>query len=719
MKGGSSIRNWWLAVGVLALTALGLGIDGYRRMLEKVEPYPTQSHDISDAIYGGFSLFLFNPPPWTALNWELDVARYLAPIAFFGLGATAIYSVFNERIQRWRMSRWKGHVIVCGLGYKGTEFVERLSEANRKVAVIEADRDNPNIDLCRRRGVPVIIGKAEDLPNLLSAGLAGAKTLLAVCPDDAVNTEIVAVARVDDVARTARSPWFAWLRSSVGNDVGRRRGELQCLAEIADPNLCELLRVPDREGTATSSLDFFNTEETSAHLLLERYPIDDGGAAPHILVAHLDPLGRRLVLQAGRKWHQKRGESTVTLMVTVVDDDADARIRELAREHPALKKVCEFRSCSTAAADIAAMVGGDREADTRPITYAYVTAHDDERGLVTALKLHYTLEPTTTATVVALSRSGGTSSVLESSGSRSLNNVHVFPTLKETCTLSLLQGGSFEPLAKAIHEVWNDEQSAEQKLAWDADGGEDNRESSRAQARGIPALLHKVGCVISPLGDWSELDFKFKDYEIETLAEAEHERWMKEKKDGGWERGHRDNAAKLHPELIPFSQLPDDSKEYNRETARNFPKFIALAGLQVVRRDPPSLTEAIIARLLADGREYRSKVIVEATEVGDDTEWTTSHGDVLHAATGDWWVIDGDDRWSVAGDIFQATYERVGDGRFRKTASVTAVAVGEPFVVQTLEGLATGVPGDYLVRNPSGECWPVPADVFERRYEES
>jgi hypothetical protein len=42
----------------------------------------------------------------------------------------------------------------------------------------------------------------------------------------------------------------------------------------------------------------------------------------------------------------------------------------------------------------------------------------------------------------------------------------------------------------------------------------------------------------------------------------------------------------------------------------------------------------------------------------------------------------------------------------------------EQFTLQTLEGLATGAPGDWLVRNPSGECWPVPADVFESRYEE-
>ena len=130
----------------------------------------------------------------------------------------------------------------------------------------------------------------------------------------------------------------------------------------------------------------------------------------------------------------------------------------------------------------------------------------------------------------------------------------------------------------------------------------------------------------------------------------------------------------------------------------------------------PTLTDQEIQRLLADAREYRSTVVVRAEPVPDNQEWTTAHGDVLHADPGDWWVIDGDDRWSVAGPIFTDTYENVDGDRYRKVATITAVAIDHPFAVETLEGTATGQPGDWLVRNPSGECWPVPAEVFARRY---
>lgn len=129
------------------------------------------------------------------------------------------------------------------------------------------------------------------------------------------------------------------------------------------------------------------------------------------------------------------------------------------------------------------------------------------------------------------------------------------------------------------------------------------------------------------------------------------------------------------------------------------------------------LSNSEAARLLARGRSYRSTVVVHARPVADDAEWTTSRGDVLQAKVGDWWVTDGVSCRSVAGDVFRATYECVGGDRYRKTAPVTAVVVSEPFQVRTREGAATGAAGDWLVRNPSGECWPVTATKFDKCYE--
>ncbi|RUP32995.1 MAG: hypothetical protein EKK51_07705 [Mycolicibacterium sp.] len=131
---------------------------------------------------------------------------------------------------------------------------------------------------------------------------------------------------------------------------------------------------------------------------------------------------------------------------------------------------------------------------------------------------------------------------------------------------------------------------------------------------------------------------------------------------------------------------------------------------------PRTLSAAEIDELFATARQWRSRVLVRAMEVEHDTNWTTERGDILHANAGDWWVIDGDNRWSVAGSIFRETYQRIRGNQFRKTATVSAVPMSEAFTVRTLEGVASGGPGDWLVRNASGECWPVTGPEFERRY---
>lgn len=131
---------------------------------------------------------------------------------------------------------------------------------------------------------------------------------------------------------------------------------------------------------------------------------------------------------------------------------------------------------------------------------------------------------------------------------------------------------------------------------------------------------------------------------------------------------------------------------------------------------PPALDDAEIARMLADGAVYQSVVVVRAARVSKDSNWTTPNGDTLTAKAGDWWVLEGDDRWTVAHDVFTRTYESLGEDRYRKFATVTAVCVDRPFSVHTTEGLATGKAGDWLVRNRTGECWPVTNTAFARRY---
>jgi ryanodine receptor 2 len=54
----------------------------------------------------------------------------------------------------------------------------------------------------------------------------------------------------------------------------------------------------------------------------------------------------------------------------------------------------------------------------------------------------------------------------------------------------------------------------------------------------------------------------------ERLAEHTHDVWAAERIAQGWTYGPaRDDAAKTHPCLVPYAELPEKEKEFDRKTA--------------------------------------------------------------------------------------------------------------------------------------------------------
>lgn len=72
---------------------------------------------------------------------------------------------------------------------------------------------------------------------------------------------------------------------------------------------------------------------------------------------------------------------------------------------------------------------------------------------------------------------------------------------------------------------------------------------------------------------------------LEQLAENTHEVWAAQRLRDGWKYGeHRDDSERLHPCLVPYDQLPEEEKEYDRSTAREVLKVILASGFTIERR---------------------------------------------------------------------------------------------------------------------------------------
>ncbi len=551
----------WYVLGAGGIVAFALGCVGFWEYLSHPTP--------SEVVYRSLTLFLLEggeAEPWHAphVPVSLDIARFLAPIVAGYAGLSGLASLFRDRVQQMRIPLMRGHVVICGLGDVGSVFLRHLREAGDRAVVIESDAANPNVGLCRSSGVPIIVGDAQQERTLQAAGVQRADRLLAVCPHDAVNAEIVAAA--------------GQLASS------RSKGTLPCLARIGDPELCALLRIRQAKLTgAASALDFFNTNEISARLLLDEFPIDTERDRPHILVGYLDALGAWVVYHAARDWYERRADPTTRLVVTVVDNEADHRVQSLLGHYPALEHVCRFIPLPASVSKIHRLRAHHAEAAAPRLTRAYVTAYHDEQAVQLALQLRHELDADVPL-VVGLARAYGVARLFDDGGSAAGLNIDVFPTLERTCTAELIRGGSYEAIAHAIHRRWRAEQLASDKPApsW-SELDESRKESSRSHARHIAVKLRNVGCDIAPLRDWDASEFAFSDDEIETLAIAEHDRWIAERLADGWSLGDKDIENKKTPYLVLFADLPDDIAEYDRMFVREIPTLLASVGLQVIR----------------------------------------------------------------------------------------------------------------------------------------
>ena len=70
----------------------------------------------------------------------------------------------------------------------------------------------------------------------------------------------------------------------------------------------------------------------------------------------------------------------------------------------------------------------------------------------------------------------------------------------------------------------------------------------------------------------------------EEIAKNVHEVWAEGRMKEGWTFGEeRDDAKKHHPCLVPYEELTDTEKEYDRNTSQETLKLIMKFGFRIVK----------------------------------------------------------------------------------------------------------------------------------------
>ena len=92
--------------------------------------------------------------------------------------------------------------------------------------------------------------------------------------------------------------------------------------------------------------------------------------------------------------------------------------------------------------------------------------------------------------------------------------------------------------------------------------------------------IHLIDIFVWGLKSNMEIDKEL----LEELAKNVHDQWAKGRISEGWTYGpERNDALKQTPCLVPYEQLPEIEKEYDRNTALQTIKFLLEKGYKITK----------------------------------------------------------------------------------------------------------------------------------------
>lgn len=147
-----------------------------------------------------------------------------------------------------------------------------------------------------------------------------------------------------------------------------------------------------------------------------------------------------------------------------------------------------------------------------------------------------------------------------------------------------------EKLARMIHEEYNRKElikAPDKNLEfpdWES-LPETLKRSNIRQAHGYFSKLRLLDMYAAENGPPENEITELPENELERLAAEEHEQWCSERISDGWTFGETKNVEKkISPDLIPYHELTEEKKQYDRDAVSNLIPMLNSIGLKIYKR---------------------------------------------------------------------------------------------------------------------------------------
>lgn len=590
------MRAWQARLGgwptllriVLTVIAFLLGVWGFAAAYTQLSGHPgplrVNAFKALQLVVGRFPDDLENrevPPSLEIARWTLPLLTAWTSIAL------AWRQIRNPVRLRWLRHRGE-HLVVAGDEHLAAHALA-AERAAGGAAILWTDV--PERAWAQRLAeLGVVLA-----PAAPAAGdLDRARALLLVGPSDTANVSLAGAAI--DAVEGRRPP----------------ADPLPVIARVDDLDLRRAVE-PRFEAArgASARVRLVSVPDIAARALFLDHPLDrfrrPRSAARVVVALGWTPTVERFVLRLLAAGHFRDGAAP---RVVVIDGDADAQGRRFVARRPGADALApvEFRAVDLetglagALDDLVARVGA-------PVL-AVADAPEEGRALARALALADHLRAAALVVPPIAVRMDG------APDARLGLAIRGFGSLDALAQPERLLQDRHDALARTVHDFYlqgrldaGDTLGCRASMAEWETLPEALRDDNRLLADCYGLKLRDLGARLlerMPQGAEPPPVQLTRD-EIEEMARAEHNRWMAARLVEGWQYAPvRDDARRLHPDIVGFDALSDDVRDLDREQIRVMARLVTRSGRTPVRTLVLGLLPSGTARLAATLAEVRA-----------------------------------------------------------------------------------------------------------------
>jgi voltage-gated potassium channel Kch len=553
---------------VCASLTIILGIIGFSSIFS-----PSKDKALLDHFYKSIQLFTISLDlqPDQRIPFSLQIARFLGVFVAFSAMAATLLRIFRTTIDESRLRRLEKHVIVCGLSRHNMIFMQRLIDQYDDVVVIEPEKDHQDLGECELMGCHIIRQSFNEHWVLEMAGVRTAKLALVLGNDDLKNTETALLIRE-----------FIMMHDS---------SSIRCIVQISDPFTKQFLQVNYQRSDLHDRFDLevINYKELLVLSMLaeSNFYQDPARNLTHRLIFGDSDYATLTIIRALLDWQMDQHKSSnARLQLTLISPSATKTVNEVFTDYPKIAGNNLIK-----AIDSSYKTGDFRQGELFPaidistVTAIHIMANNDLDSLIIAetVSKHFRIFPILIQ--IIMKSTGPIAKILS-------QNFRVFAQDQLASSMTMVMDSRIEILAFAIHHEYqrfSDNQKTrnrEEMLTPWSELNEDLKHSCRRQAIEMSRKLSAINCVERHVDPCEAIIMNFAEDEIELLARMEHESWLRERENNGWEYGEAKNLKlKLSPSMQAWDKLSKIDKNYNRSTVRAIPFVLARLGIQICRND--------------------------------------------------------------------------------------------------------------------------------------